>query len=230
MTSPVDRCWSRCLPIPNPPASLIPSNAARDEGDEDASDDGEAPDPPDGAEGSPDARDDASDADVDDQDGDDGDPIRDRKVKALSDEAKRHRLAAKTERERADDLQRQLDAAPGVAAVNEANQRADFYRQAAGHVDDLGAAWKLADHSLITTGDGGNTTGVDAAVKQLRQSYPHLFDNPSDDARGRTTDVPPGPGSGGSPTNPRRGGNPTGGTPRSQLDEKFPALARSRRR
>ena len=115
------------------------------------------------------------------------------------------------------------------AAIAEARQETDFYRVAVTEFNDIDAAWKLRDASLIATDDNGNTTGIDAAIKKLKQSYPHLADDPTtDDTRNRTTDVPPAPGSGGTPTNPRRGGTLNGGTPRGQLDAKFPALARSR--
>lgn len=213
------------------PVSLIPSNAARDEGDDGSSGDDEGSGDGDGAEGSSDRGDDDSDANAGDQDGtDDDDEIRNPRLKQVSEEAKRHRLAAKAERERADDLQRQLDAAPGVTAITEARQERDFYREAVSEFNDIDAAWKLRDESLISTDVDGITTGIDAAVKKLKQSYPHLADDPTtDDTRKRTTQVPAAPGSGGSPTNPRRGGDGNS-TPRKALDSKFPALARNRRR
>ncbi|BAN03350.1 phage scaffolding protein [Ilumatobacter coccineus] len=209
------------------PVALIPSTAARDEDADDEQSDTEGSDGADGAEGSSDEGDDDPHSDADDPDEDDPEVIGNPAAKRHAEDAKKQRLKAKEATERADELQRQLDAAPGIAAINEANQRADFFRLAATDVDDLDAAWKLADLSLISTDDSGTTTGVDAAVKQLKQSYPHLFGDPTDDARGRTTDVP-GSKQGGSPSNGRRVNSSS--TPRSQLDAKFPALARTRPR
>lgn len=151
-----------------------------------------------------------------------GDEIKDPEKKRLSDEAARHRVAAKTEKERADKAQADARTARlEVAFYKEAIKRQPTFR-------DPAAAFKLADLADCEVDDEGSITGMDAVVTKVAEDYPYvLADGDADD---HATDEPvsgyPALGSSGAPMNgPRK---PNAGYDRSALAGKFPALRQRR--
>jgi hypothetical protein len=127
-------------------------------------------------------------------------------LKRLSDEAAKYRNRAKAAEEA-------LVAAD--ATIRELRIQNEFQRYALPLVDDLDAAWKLADHSLVKVSDDGDVTGIREMLQSLVRSYPYLERQPD------TTPYHV-PGSGGTPANGRRAG--TSASSRAVLEKKFPAL------
>lgn len=144
------------------------------------------------------------------------DPIRDEKIKALSDEAAKWRKKFR-------DLEAQhTEAAPLREELAELRVEKEFYRLAAQRVRDLTAAFKLADRALLTVADDGTLTGMETMVDKVIQNYPFLSEEPETPAT-RTTGVPDGPKEGGSASNSRRTtGKPTPTS--ASLRKKFGAL------
>lgn len=214
------------------PADLIPQHAARDDDADDDQDDDEVADPADSAEGSPDRGDDdtdTDDADSDDSDDldDDGEEVRDQRNRKASREAAKYRHKFKAERDRADELQAKLDAAsnaPGSALMQEALRERDFYKMAATQFNDIGAAWKLVDHSTLDD----TAESMEKAVARVKREYPFLSDDPSaDDNPKKRTTQPPTEKVGGSPSNRRRDSGPPK-TDLKTLRAKYPAFGRRR--
>lgn len=155
--------------------------------DDDADDKGT--DPPEDGSGSPDAT-----------------AIRDPEKKRLSDEAAAHRVRAKKAEEAL---------TTATATIQELRLHNAFMRAALPLVDDLDAAWKLCDHSLVKVDDEGNVAGMDTMITAALRAYPYLE---------RVADTVPLPVSGGAPANGRRG-NPNSGNA-AFLEKKYPALRR----
>lgn len=82
-------------------------------------------------------------------------------------------------------------------------------------MDDVEAAWKLADQSLAQVDDNGAVTGMKELVQSVIRNYPYLERQPD-------TQPLPLPGAGGSPANSRR--NDTAIASREALAKKYPAL------
>ena len=73
----------------------------------------------------------------------------------LSDEAAEYRVRAKTAEEALTTVN---------ATIQELRLHNAFMRAALPLVDDLDAAWKLCDHSLVKVDEDGNVTGMDAMI------------------------------------------------------------------
>lgn len=141
--------------------------------------------------------------------------IKNPRIKELSEEAKSHRLAARAEKERADTAEAKTGEL--TDALRTARMENAFLRAALGKVDDLDAAWKLADRTGVTITDDGTVTGMDEVVAKLVDRYPYL--RPEEDPAPFT---PPPTEPSGRPFNgPRRSDEVTN---RAVLEKKFPAL------
>lgn len=132
-------------------------------GDED-----DAPDP--GDDDSPPADDHESDTD-DEQDDED---VSNPRIKKLSEEAKRHRLAAKAEKERADRAEAALAEAQGCDQVRAlrielAATKANLSRPEP--FKDLEAAMAMVDLSAIKVDDDGTVSGLDDALDYVAKKY-----------------------------------------------------------
>ena len=157
-----------------------------------------------------------------------GDEIKDPDKKRLSDEAARHRVAAKTEKDRADAAEGQVKALTNV--VRTARLEVAFYREATKRrpgFRDPAAAFKLADLAGCGVDEEGNVTGMDAVITKVAEDYPYVL---ADDSHGDATDEPvmgfPALGSSGAPMN--RAKKPGTGLDRAALAGKFPALRQRR--
>ena len=133
-------------------------------------------------------------------------PVKNPELKRLSNEAAAHRIRAKKAEEAL---------TTATATIQELRIHNAFMRAALPLIDDLDAAWKLADHSLVKIDDDGNVTGMDTMITAALQMYPYLE---------RVVDTMPEPISGGAPTNGRRN-NPNVANA-AILEKKFPALRR----
>ena len=171
------------------PAYYDADPPADGDGKDDKADDHEGTDPPEGGSGSADTA-----------------TIRDPEKKRLSDEAAAHRVRAKKAEEAL---------TTATATIQELRLHNAFMRAALPLVDDLDAAWKLADHSLVKIDDDGNDTGMDTMITAALRNYPYLE---------RVADTVPLPVSGGAPANGRRS-NPNSGNA-AFLEKKYPALRR----
>ncbi len=143
--------------------------------------------------------------------------IRNPRIKALSDENKRHRLAAKQERERADGLQER------VSTLMLENA---FIKASAGRISDFDAALKLMDRTGITITPEGEVTGIDEALAKVIERYPYVADEdgPADtDLNTTLAGLQPS----GRPANGKRSAGPAGAN-NKVLRDKFPALRRLR--
>ena len=140
----------------------------------------------------------------------DSEQIKNPELKRLSNEAAAHRIRAKKAEEAL---------ATATESVQDLLIENAFIRAALPLVDDIDAAWKLADHSLVKVDDDGNVSGMDTMITAALRSYPYL-------ERVVDTMPTPLPGSGGAPVNGRRA-NPNSGNA-AVLVKKFPAL-RTRR-
>lgn len=126
------------------------------------------------------------------------------RIKQLSDEAAKYRTRAKAADERAD----QADSTIRDLRIENA-----FIRHALPLVDDVTAAWKLADHALAKVDDDDNVTGMKELVQSVIRNYPYL--------EGQPDTMPMAlPGSGGSPINGRRQTDDV--TSRAVLEKKYP--------
>lgn len=123
-----------------------------------------------------DAEEDVTDTDAppdppEDSDAEDGseEEVNDPDAKVRSEEAKRYRIRAKQEKQRAD----QAEATLGTARMELA-----FYRAALGHperITDVEAAFKLADLSTVRA-EGDAYTGLEVALTKVVERYPYLTD------------------------------------------------------
>src|SRR5689334_17987058 len=77
----------------------------------------------------------------------------------------RRRHEAKAERERADAAETKL--AGLTDELRSARMEAAFVRSGFGVLDDLDAAWKLADKAGVTIADDGTVTGMEEVVSKL---------------------------------------------------------------
>lgn len=166
-----------------------------------------------------------------DEDGeqDDDDAVGNPRIKKLSEEAKRHRLAAKAEKDRADAAEAALAEAQGEDTVRElrielAATKANLTR--AEPFKDLEAALAMVDLTAVKVADDGTVSGLDDALDYVAKRYPYMVDDSGGTApRSRAgDDVPMRPS--GRQTNGQKK-NPNG-YDRTFLEKRFPAL-RSRR-
>ncbi|MFT3854175.1 MAG: hypothetical protein QM733_15745 [Ilumatobacteraceae bacterium] len=168
------------------------------------------------------SEDDTSDESTDDT-GDGGTPppadedTRDPRIKQLCDENAAHRHKNKELQKALDEATAQLTSLPETqAALVEARQHNAFLIAAFGRVDDLEAAWKLADRTTLTVNEDGTVTGAAELVDALCERYPYLVP-PAD-----TPYVPPPTEPSGRPANGRRFRRTDPN--RTALENKFPAL------
>lgn len=189
-------------------------------GDDDG--DGE-PDPDD----SPPA-DDLPDDDDGTNDDQDDETVSHPRIKKLSEEAKRHRLAAKAEKERADRAEAALAQAQGddqvralrleLAAIKHNATRPEPFK-------DVEAAMAMVDLSAVTVDEDGTVSGLDDALDYVAKKYPYMVDD-SGGAPARPEDDDTIRRASGRQTNGPR--NKATGYNRSALEGKFPALRRRR--
>ena len=160
--------------------------------------------------------------------------VKNPKLKALSDEAARHRMNAKAEKERADAAE--AKATELETRTTELEERLHdqlirgaFLLATTGKVTDSEAAWKLADMSKVLVEDDGTVKGMDEAIAAVVKQYPYLQpEDPDavDDTTKALRDRFPALQPSGRQTNgTRQGDNPVNLT---ALERKFPAL-RNRR-
>jgi hypothetical protein len=155
---------------------------------------------------------------------DDGGPelsaeeIANPRIKELSDENARHRHVAKAEKERADAAEATVGEL--TEALHTARMEAAFVRAGFGILDDLDAAWKLADKAGVTITDDGTVTGMEEVVTKLLDRYPYLHVPDPEPWQPPPTE----------PSGRRTSGRRTTGeaTNRSVLETKFPALRHRR--
>lgn len=173
----------------------------------------------------------ADDLDEDDDEPTEEELVKHPRLKKLSEEAKRHRLAAKAEKDRADAAEAALAAASGKGNDEQVRQlrielaatKANLARPEP--FKDLDAALALLDLGGIQVDDDGNVVGVDQALDFVARKYPYMVD----DSGGTTTDRPspadlPDRPSGRMTNGPKK----QPGYDRALLEKRFPAL-RSRR-
>jgi hypothetical protein len=160
--------------------------------------------------------------------------IKNPRIKELSEEARRHRLNAKAEKERADQAEAELaalkesgDSGETVRALRielawvKANQaRPEPFR-------DVEAAMKMVDLGAVQVDEAGAVTGLDEAMAYVAKKYPYMVDDsgssaPTPRPTYDTPDTPSGRPNNGS----REGGRET--LSRANLELKFPALRRAR--
>ena len=158
-------------------------------------------------------------------------------MKELSDEAARHRVNAKAEKDRADAAEAKATALETRTTELEERLhdqliRGAFLLATTGTVTDSEAAWKLADMSKVLVEDDGTVKGMDEAIAAVVKQYPYL--QPEDESKVSDNEKvlrerfpalqPSGPS--GRPMNARhQGDNPVN---TAALERKFPAL-RNRR-
>lgn len=155
----------------------------------------------------------AEDSDVEDG-SEDEEEVNDPDAKVRSEEAKRYRIRAKQEKQRAD----QAEATLGTTRMELA-----FYRAALGHperITDVDAAFKLADLSIVRA-EGGAYTGLDAALTKVVERYPYLTDEDTPAPVQRDEPLV----ASGRKMNPKRA-TTDGDYDTAALVKKFPALAR----
>lgn len=140
-----------------------------------------------------------------------GEPIRNVAAHQASREAAKYRKERNAERQRADSA---------VAEASELRMQNAFLIAAVGKVNDLDAAWKLADLTAVQVSDDGAITGLDDVIKTTVERYPYLSPADDDDPE-PFVPLPTEPS--GRPTNGRaNSGDAAQRT--STLQAKFPAL------
>jgi hypothetical protein len=161
--------------------------------------------------------------DEDEEHRDEGE-VQDPDRQRLSREAARYRNTAKAERERADAAE--AKAGTLKSTVRDLTAQVAFFRDAARTIDDLEAAWKLADRSALTLSDDGEVEGVDEVLASLIERYPYLKAKPAGDVDPGLTEKFPALIPSGRPTNGKRRNDE--GVDVKALAKKFPALGRRR--
>lgn len=161
----------------------------------------------------------AAPADDDEAEGDG--KVRNPDLQRLSRECAKHRTAAKEALTRAEAAEAALTTAQADVAA--ASKLTAFLLGAAGQVNDLEAAWKLANQDGIRINDEGHVSGVAEVVAEVIQRYPYLTDTAADDSTAPTPFTAPGPS--GRPMN-GKGTNGSADGNRAVLQKKFPALKR----
>jgi hypothetical protein len=179
--------------------------------------------------GTPDPDDSPPADDLPDEDDDqDDETVSHPRIKKLSEEAKRHRLAAKAEKERADRADAALAEAQGADQVRALRLELAAIKHNATRPEpfkDVEAAMAMVDLSAVTLGDDGTVSGLDDALDYVAKKYPYMVDDSGTaPARPAADDLPMRPS--GRQTNGRRGDG--SGYNRSTLEGKFPALRRRR--
>jgi hypothetical protein len=161
-------------------------------------------------------------------DGGEDEEIKNPRIKELSEEAARHRLNAKAEKERADT---EAELAALNAAGDEETVRALRIELAWVKANlarpepfrDVEAAMKMVDLGAVQVDDTGAVTGLDEAMAYVAKKYPYMV---NDAATTRPTyDTPDTPS--GRPDNGRKEGDRET-LSRANLEKKFPALRRAR--
>ncbi len=160
--------------------------------------------------------------------------VKNPRLKQLSDEAARHRMNAKAEKDRADAAE--AKATELETRTTELEERLHdqlirgaFLLATTGKVTDSEAAWKLADMSKVLVEDDGTVKGMDEAIAAVVKQYPYLQPEDSgsvDDTTKALRERFPALEPSGRPMNSRpQGDNPVN---TAALERKFPAL-RNRR-
>lgn len=137
--------------------------------------------------------------------------IRDTKLKKLSEDCARYRTERNTERQRVEAVTDEL---------RQAKLHSAFLLAAVGKVNDLDAAWKLADRTGITVDETGEVTGLDTAVAATVERYPYLA--PVEAEPAEPFQPQPVGASGREANGPRR--TIPSVAPHATLVKKFPAL------
>ena len=174
-------------------------------------------------------------ADGDDTEGDDDEQEEDDeavsnpRIKKLSEEAKRHRLAAKAEKDRADAAEAALAASQGDGTVRAlrielAATKANLTR--AEPFKDLEAAMAMVDLSAVKVDDDGKVSGLDDALDYVAKRYPYMVDDSGTAPRPPADDDDTIRRPSGRQTNGSKA--PSNGLNRTTLEAKFPALRRRR--
>jgi hypothetical protein len=167
-----------------------------------------------------------------------GEEIKNPRIKELSEEAGRHRLNAKAEKERADRAEAELAAlkAPGEGGGEAAGKgsaetirslrlqlaflKANLTRTEP--FKDVEAAMRMVDFGGVQVDESGTVTGLDEAIAYVAKKYPYMVnDSPATRLASAPADV-----ASGRPNNGARKGPEV--LNRAVLEKKFPALRRGR--
>jgi hypothetical protein len=102
-----------------------------------------------------------------------------RRLKAAEEERERKSLEAKGQHEQIA-AKEKARAETAIAQLKETKLQAAFVMAASGKVNDVEAAWALADTSSITVSDEGKISGdIDAVIAKAVEKYPMLKGQPS---------------------------------------------------